>query len=317
MGRNYRGRGGGRARGQGSRRGGSKPERSENLKDPVNYYSLGSTTSHLVEMALITQVILSHLQKTLKNGKDLVKALKTGKEFNFDEYKPTPVIKPEPNNEEAMATGAHPTYNPLEYARYEQEKDIQSRKIDAWIEREETYEENKVKAFQIILGQCTDRLVEKIKNQTDYETRVMYKPMELLKDIKKLSVSHTDDKYDMSMLHDAMRSFCNLYQSENESLSQYTLRFTATRDVLTNYLGQKIDLTQTPSAKKNTSTANVPTVDGEWNRFCAYMYMAHAQKQKYGLLLQDMENDAVRNKNRYIFPKTIPEAEHLLREYKR
>jgi hypothetical protein len=336
MARNYGGRGGGRGRGRGRRGGGYKPtqttkkstsshesgekyKRSENLKDPVNFYSLGSTTTHLVEVALITQVILlSHLQKTLRNGSDIVEALETGIPFDFQSIKPAPVVKPEPKNKAAVKTGEDPEWDRNVLARYEQDKDINSREIDLWLKRKTNYVENQSKAFGTILSQCTDRLMEKIKNQADFETRVKNNPIELLKDIRKLSVSHTDDKYDMSLLHDAMRSFCNLYQNENEPLSRYSQRLIAARDVLVTYLGGKIDLTGTPSAKKklSSSPSSPPSVDEEWDRFCAYLYMAHAQKQRYGSLLQDMENDAVRNKSNDDFPKTIPDAEHLLSEYK-
>ena len=68
-----------------------KYKRSDNLKDPVNFYSMGSSTAHLVELSLITQVVRDHLAKTLRNGSDIATMIDTRRDVSFDNEKPQPV----------------------------------------------------------------------------------------------------------------------------------------------------------------------------------------------------------------------------------
>ena len=89
-GRGGRGRGGrfgGRGKSHGHRSSGSNAsriKRSDNLKDPVNYYTLGSTPGHLAEQMKITQTIIQHIQKTQKISSDLVKALTSREPVKMD-----------------------------------------------------------------------------------------------------------------------------------------------------------------------------------------------------------------------------------------
>ena len=170
---------------------------------------MGSSTAHLVELSLITQVVRDHLAKTLRNGSDIATMIDTRRDVSFDNEKPQPVEKP-PDN---LLTGAV-------LAKYELDREIQRREIEEWMKRKSNYNENKTKAFLVIQAQCTDRLKERILNQNDYASRVKNDPLELLKDIETLSISHTEDKYDMAMVHEAMKSFFNLHQHENEPLSR-------------------------------------------------------------------------------------------------
>ena len=203
-----------------------KYKRSDNLKDPINYYSMGSSTAHLVEISLITQVVRDHLARTLRNGSDIAKMIDTRREIQFDSEKPRPVKKPKADEKNADVL-----------AKYDLDHEIQRREIEEWMKKKGNYNENKTKAFLIILAQCTDRLKERICNQSDYDSRVKDNPLELLKDIELLSISHTEDKYDMAMIHEALRSFLNLHQHKNEPLSRYSARLTSARDILVRYLG--------------------------------------------------------------------------------
>ncbi len=351
MSRNYdsRGRGGrGRGRGRGGRSGrggrggftsnrsGSQQstatrKRSDNLKDPINTYTMGSTPAHLAEQMKITQVIIQYIQKTLKNGSDVVKALTTRTETVMTGGRPSPINKPkEPVYPTMTGDDAkdsklkkaydkeYDTYAPKR-AQYDLEKAEQDLRLSLWIKKDEAYKEGMERAYAIVWGQCNDPLKEKIKNLSEFEKDIRNKPLELLKAIEIQSINYHEDKYDMSMALEAMRNLVNLHQGKDEPLSDYAHRIRTARDIMVTYIGCPITFDKQIRAKEKLGATAVLTeeqIEKHWERFMAHIMMRHANAAKYGTLYQEMENQILRDKNSTPFPDTLDRAETVLSTYK-
>lgn len=67
-----------------------------------------------------------------------------------------------------------------------------------------------------------ENMKSKIQFQVDYERKVSKNPIKLLDTIAEHQFSYQENKYEMSTIADAIKTFVNLKQKENDGLNDYT-----------------------------------------------------------------------------------------------
>jgi hypothetical protein len=67
------------------------------------------------------------------------------------------------------------------------------------------YESNKRKAFALIYQQCHKGLQGKLKTRANYETQIKGNPIALLNAIQEHTMSYQENRYDASIVLDAIR----------------------------------------------------------------------------------------------------------------
>ena len=83
------------------------------------------------------------------------------------------------------------------------------------IDREGTYEINKIKAFGIIYGQCTKGVQNKLEEHKDYLTELHNNPIKTLEAIKELCYGYQPAKSPMLSVINALRALCNIKKQDD------------------------------------------------------------------------------------------------------
>ena len=95
-----------------------------------------------------------------------------------------------------------------------------------YLERVDTFEENKKKIYTLIIGQCTPGLTTAIKSHSGYTAQSKNRnPVWLMKATKKLSVGIEEKANYMKTAHNCAKRMYTLYQKPTESLDDYFDRF--------------------------------------------------------------------------------------------
>ena len=242
-----------RRQGNGNRRGNrsSGSARSANKKStqlqvkfaPYSNNNRGSyATFETVKEAAVSKIS----EGVTYHSNDIILAIETEKEIDFDD----PSIKP--------------TRKKDSDANVQKENDmIYDHQVKAWISRQETYSNNKRKAYDIIIGFCTSNMKERIKEHPDY-AKFNGNPVSLLKIIKIVIHDPVADRYPFASLLDSLQRALTIRQGEKESLTEYTKRFKQGKDVLESNLGTdwlNDFVVKTEEYKKATSSGQQ---EGRW-----------------------------------------------------
>ena len=114
-------------------------------------------------------------------------------------------------------------------------------KIDAYIKRDAALDDNIQKAYSLVLGQCTDLLQSKLKQQNTWAAIALAQDViELVKLIKAITFKFEDQKFLPLALYQAKSNLYNLRQG-NMSNHDYLQRFNNLVDVATTYNGKMHD----------------------------------------------------------------------------
>jgi Reverse transcriptase (RNA-dependent DNA polymerase) len=176
-------------------------------------------------------------------------------------------------------------------------------------------------AFSLILGQCTQLLQDRMKQDTDY-TRVStsYDPLLLYRLIEKTILAQTEDQYPFATVYDQEASFYS-FRQEQMSNPQWYERFNTKVDVgeaigvtrqhkvLLEYVAQ--ELHQQTFASLTSAEQQIVRTDAE-ERYIAYAFLRQSGAQHSNLKM-DLQNDYTTGDNRY--PKNRQQTLHLLDKY--
>ena len=92
-------------------------------------------------------------------------------------------------------------------------KIIRKSQIDEYRKRKETYQENKGKIYSVIIGQCTDAMIAKLKGDSNFDLIEHNSDMlGLIGTIKKVALKVETQQYLFQYLHIALRRFYTTYQ---------------------------------------------------------------------------------------------------------
>ena len=219
--------------------------------------------------------------------------------------------------------------NQIAEAELEEDEDVPVVLSDAektqWNSEWRTYRERKERlvkhrgqAFSLILGQCTQLLQDRMKQDADWTTvSTSYDPLQLYRLIEKTVLAQTEDQYPFATVYDqevALYSF----RQERLSNAQWYERFNTKVDVA-NAIGvtrQHKVLLEFVAQETHTTAFNDLTAvqqqavrtDAE-ERYLAYVLLKQSGKTHANLRM-DLQNDFTTGDNRY--PKNRQQTLHLL-----
>jgi hypothetical protein len=188
-------------------------------------------------------------------------------------------------------------------------------------ERNAQLTKHRGQAFSLILGQCTQLLQDKMKQDTDFTTvSTSYDPLLLYRLIEKTILAQTEDQYQFVTVYDQEASFCS-FRQEQLSNPQWYERFNTRVDVaeaigvtrqhkaLLEYVAQEIhqqDFTSLTAKDQQGVRTDAP------ERYIAYAFLRQSGAQ-HAHLKTDLQNDYTTGDNRY--PKNRQQTLHLLDKY--
>jgi len=196
--------------------------------------------------------------------------------------------------------------------------------IDAYIKRKGILDDNIQKAYSLILGQCTDLLQSKMKQQATWaQVSVDQDAIALIVMIKSITFRFEDQKYLPLALYMAKSNLYNMRQG-NLSNHDYLQRFNNLVDVATAYNGQLHDQSIVDivterlhvgipyNALNDAQKAVVQTASSDL--YLSTMFIHQSDRRRYGKLSEELENSFTKGNNDY--PNNLVSAYHLINEYK-
>ena len=222
----------------------SKPDKTKGLESHI--YNIGKS-EHCVE---VTDYIMNHIRQEYDQGNDIATAIEKGEEKTFSSLMPImrSVIKPDELKEQASEIEKE-SYK-IRMGDYEARKRsyelVHKEEVTQFVRRKQTYEQNKVKAYSLLLQQCSEKLTSEIKAREDYDVesseRIKDDPVKLLKVIKEEVHNFRETKHDMVIVTQAAKQLLNVKQGPNESLLEHTARFKDLCDIMKSKCGGYITL---------------------------------------------------------------------------
>jgi hypothetical protein len=88
-------------------------------------------------------------------------------------------------------------------------------------ERNALLTKHRGQAFSLILGQCTQLLQDKMKQDTDWPAHASYDPLDLYQLIKKTMLVQTEDQYPFAIMYDQELGFYSFQQETMSNLHWY------------------------------------------------------------------------------------------------
>ena len=237
-GRNNRNNTGKDRQGKGSGRSNSNSGRgstTETRKQTMEFTPHIAGKHQTVTYDTVKEHILQEIQKDLKNGSDLAVNLRNNNDIGIPINKPRRQIV-KINSER----GKKATEEEIADARIEQEGNDMEYTIDLkeWKSRQNTYNENKFKAYTLIYGYCNKTMQNRIEETTDFETIIRNDPFTILDTIKLKMYGQARAKYEFVQPTDTLQQFLSLKQDHGESLVEYTKRFKQSVDNLQAIFGK-------------------------------------------------------------------------------
>ena len=201
------------------------------------------------------------------------------------------------------------------------EKTLNSNEWRTYRERSANLAKNRGQAFSLILGQCTQLLQDKMKQDTDWDVvSTSYDPLLLYRLIERTILAQTEDQYPFATVYEQELAFYT-FRQETLSNPQWYERFNTKIDVanaigvtrqhkaLLEYVAQDVHtqaFDHLTDAEKQTVTQ-----DAE-ERYISYVFLRQSGSQ-HGNLKVDLQNDFTTGDNHY--PKTRQQTLHLLDKY--
>jgi hypothetical protein len=180
------------------------------LADYIFYIGLTRTA---IEFKVAPQSVINHICKEFTYSEDIGKALEERAEVDFDANFPDDIARDMEETE----------FNKIFEAQ-----------VKIFIEREAIYQSNKKKAFTLIYEQCHKTL--------QGQTVIKGNPIALLNAIQEHQMSYQENRYNATIVLDALHNLVTTRQKNEEDLTAYTRRFTTSRDVYESHIGSKMRL---------------------------------------------------------------------------
>jgi hypothetical protein len=188
-------------------------------------------------------------------------------------------------------------------------------------ERNALLTKHRGQAFSLVLGQCTQLLQDRMKQDTDWNrASTSYNPLELYQLIEKTTLAQTEDQYPFATVYDQELNFYS-FRQETMSNPQWYEKFNTKVDVgsaigitqqhkvLLEYVAQE-NHTLTFAALSAKQKQAVHEDAEECYISYAFLHQSGAQHRN---LKVDLRNDFTTCSNQY--PKTHQQTLHLLDKY--
>ena len=316
-----RGNGGGRGNRNRNRNTNQKKKKdktsksNKTLKD--HHYYVGSAKS-ATDYVTVTNYILNYIRRTYKKGGDVADALETFKEIDFSNVKPTMAVVPLKKPDGTTDYSQEERESLLKQAEREFDVDYKLYK-----ERITQYEDNKSQAAALLYEQCSSTMQTKLQGRENFLTDIKTNPIKLLSAIKEHALSYESTKYTQKTICDAMKSFVNIKQREDESNIDYLKRFKVARDVFKSHAGDNFTFTRAIEDRQEFKDAFAVFMDGKksdterheaytkmraiskesFEIFEAYLFVDNCDHARYSQFLSGLETQYGLEHDQY--PKTL------------
>jgi hypothetical protein len=127
--------------------------------------------------------------------------------------------------------GSYKQNNEVPIKMLDSEKTQYSNDWRTYRERNALLTKHRGQAFSLILGQCTQLLQDRMKQDTDWNmTSTSYNPLELYRLIKKMTLAQMEDQYPFATVYDQELNFYS-FRQETMSNPQWYKKFNTMVDV--------------------------------------------------------------------------------------
>lgn len=176
--------------------------------------------------------------------------------------------------------------------------------------RGDTFEENKLKMFGLVIGQCTTALCASLKGEEKYDEKNRKFDAEwLLRTVKKITAGVDSKRNTALSLHKQILMFMAMRQGATESDDDFLTRFNARAESLELAGGGHI-FCSPDILKKAIEHVTTEEIKEEKERFKAICFLARADETQYGSLMDDLKQSVIRGHDEY--PTTLAGAYDLL-----
>ena len=184
--------------------------------------------------------------------------------------------------ENDIAQGDFDANEPVPVEMTDSEKTLSSNEWRTYRERAANLLKHRGQAFSLILGQCTQLLQDKMKQDTDWTTvSTSYDPLSLFRLIEKTILAQTEDQYPFAMVYDQEHAFFSFRQETMTNTVWYekfntrvdvgeAIGITRQHKILLDYVAQELH-TQDFAALGEAEQAAV-RVDAK-ERYQAYVFL--------------------------------------------
>ena len=197
-------------------------------------------------------------------------------------------------------------------------------------DRRTIYRRNKENAYELIWGQCTDAIKDKIKASNDYAVLKRKRdPIQLLFHVRKLIFNFKAERYPYASMHKAVTRFGSYRQGKAPCL-EYQERFLDNLKLIED-TGGKIGPNCNPGTNDDFSLKTeleeflvdpATATDSKkkaaflrmYNKYIACCFLLQADKKRFGKLIEEYENASIQNKD--LWPKTFEGAYTRLINFK-
>ena len=302
--------GSGRNRLRRGRRGNAKPNQQPMPRHPKFEGSCEAMKGHVYDVldhrqadafAKTTKELAGYAGRTMIEGDDVRLAIE-----NLD----LPTL-----NEPAAPTGTVDDYQKMKWQA----------QVKIYLSRVAQLESNMRKLYSVIIGQCSESMINKLESSDEFRTiSASSDSIALLKAIKKVSFHHESQKFGPHALHDAMTMFYTCRQSEHTSTEAYLETYNNTVSIVTycgGSLGRALELGNQMALERDldlesmTAAQTLALRQEAQDRYLAVAFLMGADKQRFGALLTETENEYLKKRNPNAYPGSITEAYSWLLRY--
>ena len=204
-------------------------------------------------------------------------------------------------------------------------KDVYKEEMKQFVARKERLKVNLVKAYGLILGQCTKSLRAKLEARLNWDdgtvNKIKYNPINLLKAIKEITHNHQDTRYPQESIFHAIKNVFTIKQEDNEGLTDFTKRFNNAVDIMETQHGTL----PMKAYLKTRSDYQLAQVSGDANllteihkqqydRLKAFAYLKALDAKKSGKLVEDLNNQFALGNDQ--FPSSVTKATETVLAYR-
>ena len=293
-----RGRGGGRGSGHFNKKKDNYAKNKKTLED--HYFYVGSS-KQASDFEVTFEFLVNYIKRTYIRGNDIAEALRTMKLPNTNLWKPSLQVSL--------------NFNDADEKRENRQFELDYKaEYDEYMKRKRSFEENCYKSYAEIWARCNKAMKSKIESRKDYESEVYNKPVKLLEAIKEHALNYEENRYEMSIILDAMKAFIDCKQKEKEVLQEYTKRFKVAREIFQSHIGGELILTKyvqsMPGYKEDDLDKIKELTEKADEQFCGFLYLVNSDQGKYGSVIKGLHSQKALQNDQY--PRTVIEANNVL-----
>jgi len=204
---------------------------------------------------------------------------------------------------------------------------VLSEQIKQYVSRLNALEQNLQRAYNLVIGQCTEIMRTKVESVPDYAAfHGRMDVIELLRAIQRICYNFETQKYMPHAVHEAVRRFYLLRQEASMTCGAYLEKFKSSVEVLETCggtIGESEIMVQAAANDIAGETVDINMAsdddkasyaEGARQRYLATAFILGSDRKRYKKLIQGLENDYLQGQDKY--PRNLTGAYHLLLHWK-